>query len=149
MPTVTSHGIRVAFTLAILTRVADPMTDDAPNRALSATIRKVSDRFTALSPEIRGCAIIGPGGLTRGSGDEADWIEAAALLKAADTAAGAPATHTHVATEEGEVYAIRQGDLAMVAVTDRFTLASLVLADMRAALREAARAAQPTSAQVA
>ena len=151
MPTVTSHGILVAFTLAILTRVADPMTDDAPNRALSATIRKVSDRFTALSPEIRGCAIIGPGGLTRGSpGDEADWIEAAAaLLKAADTAAGAPATHTHVATEEGEVYAIRRGDLAMVAVTDRFTLASLVLADMRAALREAARAAQPTSAQVA
>jgi len=146
-----SHGILVAFTLAILTRVADPMTDEAPNRALSATIRKVSDRFTALSPEIRGCAIIGPGGFTRDpSGDEADWIEAAAaLLKAADTAAGAPATHAHVATEEGEVYAIRQGDLAMVAVTDRFTLASLVLADMRAALREAARAAQPTSAQVA
>ena len=36
---------------------------------------------------------------------------------------------------------MRVAGLAMVAVTDRFTLASLVLADMRAALREVARAA--------
>ena len=39
--------------------------------------------------------------------------------------------------------------LAMVAVTDRFTLASLVLADMRATLRELARQADESIAEAA
>ena len=52
------------------------------------------------------------------------------------------ATHAHVATEEGEAFAVRSGDLAMVAVTERFALASLVFADMRAAL-ERPRASAP------
>ncbi|MDQ3728003.1 MAG: hypothetical protein M3355_00280 [Actinomycetota bacterium] len=131
--------------------MADQMTDDSFERALSATAREAAGHFTALSPEIRGCAIIGPRGLAgSSSGDEAGWIEAArALLEAADRAAGTAASHAHVATEEGEAYAIRQGDFAMVAVTDRFTLASLVFADMRAALREAARAIAPATAQAA
>ena len=59
-----------------------------------------------------------------------------ALLAAADKAAGGRATHAHVATEEGEVFAVAR------AASDgrrdvRFTLASLVFADMRAALRRA------------
>jgi len=134
---------------AILTRVADPITDDAPKRAISPVVSEAVSRFTTLSPEVRGCAIIGPGALTGSScGEDEGWIEAGrSLLEAADGAAGEPATHAHVATEEGEAYAIRQGDFAMVAVTDRFTLASLVFADMRAALREAARAAEPAAAQ--
>ncbi|MEJ7876339.1 MAG: hypothetical protein WKF62_06735 [Solirubrobacterales bacterium] len=127
------------------------MTDDAQKRAISATHREVADRFTALSPAIRGCAIIAPGEPAgTSSSDDKGWIEAGrALLGAADSAAGETATHAHVATEEGEAYAIRQGDLAMVAVTDRFTLASLVLADMRAALRVAARADQLATAKAA
>jgi hypothetical protein len=36
------------------------------------------------------------------------------------------------------VFAVRYGELAMVAVSDRFALASLMLFDMRNALRELA-----------
>jgi hypothetical protein len=54
-----------------------------------------------------------------------------------------------VATEDGEAYAVRLAGLAMVAVTDRFALASLVLADMRATLRDLARAANATIAEAA
>ena len=93
-------------------------------------------RFRRLSAEIRGCAILGPSGLLAATGDPDEWLSAAQeLLAAADAAAGAQAAQAHVATEEGEAYAVRLGALAMVAVTERFTLSSLVLADMRAALR--------------
>ena len=71
------------------------------------------------------------------------------LLAAADAAAGGTASHAHVATEDGEAYAVRLAGLAMVAVTDRFTLASLVLADMRAALRELAGAGSADVAEAA
>jgi hypothetical protein len=43
-----------------------------------------------------------------------------------------------VATEAGEAFAVRQSGLAMVAVADRFTLASLMLFDMRTVLRDLA-----------
>ena len=83
----------------------------------------------AATSEMRGCAILGPGGVLASSGDDSLWAEAArALLEAADRAAGNRATHAHVATEEGEAFATRSGDLAMVAVASRFALASLVLA---------------------
>jgi hypothetical protein len=106
-------------------------------------------RFRALSAEIRGCAILGPGGVLAATGSSEDWAGPAdGFLKAADDAAGGAASHAHVATEEGETYAVRLGGLAMVAVTDRFTLASLVLADMRATLRELARQAAEPMAEV-
>jgi hypothetical protein len=44
-----------------------------------------------------------------------------------------------VATEDGEAFAVRLEELAMVAVTERFTLASLVIFDMRAVLRDLVR----------
>jgi hypothetical protein len=98
-------------------------------------------RFRSLSDEIRGCAILGPHGILAATGERDAWAgPAAELLAAADAAAGSGgASQAHVATEEGEAYAVRLAGLAMVAVTDRFTLASLVLADMRATLRDLAR----------
>ena len=70
------------------------------------------------------------------SGDLAAWGGAAGeLLAAADAAAERAASHAHIATEEGEVYAVRWGGIAMVAVSERFALASLMLNDMRATLR--------------
>ena len=54
----------------------------------------------------------------------------------------------HVATEDGEAFAVRQGDLAMVAVTERFVLASLMLFDMRSVLRDlTSGTASPTAAR--
>lgn len=94
-----------------------------------------------MSADLRGCALIGPGGQVLAATGEADrWGTAAAeLLAAADAAGEEPASHVHVATEDGEAFAVRQGELAMVAVTERFTLASLMIFDMRAVLRDLLR----------
>jgi hypothetical protein len=104
-----------------------------------------AERGVALMEEIsvglRGCAILGPAREPLASSGEAGvWGEAAAgLLDAADAARpGSHAEQVHVGTEDGEVFAVRLGEVAMVAVTDRFTLASLVVSDMRAILRDLA-----------
>ena len=97
-------------------------------------------RLTEMSPDLRGCAVLDPEGRAlAASGDPGDWSSAgAALLSAADAAADEPADHVHVATEDGEAFAVRHEGLAMVAVAERFTLASLMIFDMRAVLRDLA-----------
>jgi hypothetical protein len=98
-------------------------------------------RLTEMSPDLRGCAVLdGEGRALAASGDPQDWATAgAALMAAADGAADMPATHAHVATEDGEAFAVRHEGLAMVAVAERFTLASLMIFDMRAVLRDLAK----------
>jgi len=97
-------------------------------------------RMLEMSADARGCAVLGPGGdVLAASGDVDRWGEAAAaFLEAADAAGERPAGHVHVATEDGEVFAVRHRGVAMVAVSERFTLASLMLFDMRTVLRELA-----------
>ena len=94
-----------------------------------------------MSADLRGCALLDPdGGALAATGDRDRWAAAAAdLLTAADEAGGEPATHIHVATEDGEAFAVREEGLALIAVTERFTLASLMVFDMRAVLRDLAR----------
>jgi hypothetical protein len=97
-----------------------------------------------MSPDLRGAAILGPGGeVLAATGEERErWGEdAEALFAAADAAEGAPVEQVHIATEQGEVFAIRNAGLAAVSVTDRFALASLMLFDLRSALRQLAREA--------
>jgi predicted regulator of Ras-like GTPase activity (Roadblock/LC7/MglB family) len=130
--------------------MADPSVAKRSREASPEASAQALARFTGTSAEVRGCAILGPDGVMAASGSEARWADAArALLDAADAAAGGSATHAHVATEEGEVYAVRSGELAIVAVTSRYTLASLVFADMRAALRGAREAAPAVTAEAA
>jgi hypothetical protein len=96
-------------------------------------------RMGEMSPDLRGCAVLDAAGeaLAASAGD--GWAEAGAeLLAAADAAGGEPAAQVHVATEDGEAFAVREGGLAMVAVAERFTLASLMLFDMRTVLRDLA-----------
>lgn len=97
-------------------------------------------RMREMSADLRGCAVLGSRGEALAtSGDRERWEEACrALLEAADAAGGEQASQLHVATEEGEVFAVRHRGLAMVAVGDRFALASLMLSDMRMVLRELA-----------
>ena len=121
--------------------MADPSVAERTGASPEASADAIA-RFCGASREVRGCALIGAGGVLAASGPEQSWGDAGrALLAAADQAAGSRATHAHVATEEGEAFAVRAGELAMVAVTSRYTLASLVFADMRAALRHAHSAA--------
>jgi hypothetical protein len=99
-------------------------------------------RLREMSADLRGCALIGPGGevLAATSKPERWGGPAAELLSAADAAGGEPASHVHVATEDGEAFAVREDGLAMVAAADRFTLASLMIFDMRNVLRDLVRA---------
>ena len=94
-----------------------------------------------MAVDLRGCAILAADGSTlAASGDPEAWGEAArGLLAAADRAAGEAATQAHVGTEDGEAFAIRQDGYALIAAADRFTLASLMLFDMRAVLRDLLR----------
>jgi predicted regulator of Ras-like GTPase activity (Roadblock/LC7/MglB family) len=97
--------------------------------------------LTEMSPDLRGAAILGPGGgvlAATGEGPERWGEDAAALFAAADAAEEAPVEQVHIATEQGEVFAIRNAGLAAVTVTDRFALASLMLFDMRSTLRRLA-----------
>jgi predicted regulator of Ras-like GTPase activity (Roadblock/LC7/MglB family) len=98
-----------------------------------------------MSPDLRGAAILGPEGevLAASGGEPGRWREdAAALFTAADGAEDTPVEQVHIATEQGEVFAIRNAGLAAVAITDRFALASLLLFDMRSMLRELAGSAR-------
>ena len=88
---------------------------------------------------MRGCAILDGRGevLAASGGDRTAWGRPAReLLAAADSATGEAAAQVHVASGDGEVFCIRHAGLAAVAVAERFTLSSLVFADLRAALRE-------------
>lgn len=100
------------------------------------------------SPDIRGGTILSADGtVLAASGDAAGWGAAAErLLDAADLAGTEPAQQVHVATEDGEVFAVRANGLTAVAVTERFALASLMTFDMRAALRDLSGASEKAGA---
>lgn len=122
------------------------MADAAATAAPSEEAAAAALAFLAeMSPDLRGAAVLGPEGevlAASGEGEKGRWGEdAAALFAVADAAEGVPVEQVHVATEQGEVFAIRNEGLAAVAVTERFALASLTLFDLRSMLRELAGAA--------
>ena len=94
--------------------------------------------LTEMSPDLRGGAILESGGaVLAASGRPERWREdVATLLEVADGAGGEPVDQAHIATEQGEVFAVRHAGLIAIAVTDRFALASLLFFDMRAVLRD-------------
>jgi predicted regulator of Ras-like GTPase activity (Roadblock/LC7/MglB family) len=117
------------------------MPDGEPSETISAEAAAAALAYlTEMSPDLRGAAIVGPGGAVLAASDEPDrWSEdAAALFEAADRAGGEPVEQVHIGTEQGEVFALRHAGLAAVAVTERFALASLTFFDMRSLLRDLA-----------
>jgi hypothetical protein len=94
--------------------------------------------LTEMSIDLRGAAILDGGGkVLAASGNLESWGKGATrLLEIADSCEGAPVSQVHVATEQGEVFAVRGEGLLAVAVTERFTLASLMAYDMRSVLRD-------------
>ena len=131
---------RARVTVGIFTHMADASATAAPSEGSAEAALAF---LTEMSPDLRGAALLGPGGTPlAATGDEPErWAEdAAALFAAADAAEGVTVEQVHIATEQGEVFAIRNQGLAAVAVTERFALASLMLFDMRSMLRELASA---------
>jgi predicted regulator of Ras-like GTPase activity (Roadblock/LC7/MglB family) len=139
MTTTVIQEARARLTVGIFTQVMDASAAAAPSgESAEAALAFIAE----MSPDLRGAAILGPEGqVLAASGEEPErWREdAAALFAVADAAEGESVQQIHVATEQGEVFAIRNAGLAAVAVTDRFALASLMLFDLRSALRELTR----------
>lgn len=117
------------------------MADAETSGAVSGDAAATALAYLAeMSPDLRGAAILDSGGAVLAAGGRPErWREdAAALLAVADRAGEEPVERLHVATEQGEVFALRHAGLAALAVTDRFALASLLFFDMRAVLRDLA-----------
>jgi hypothetical protein len=96
--------------------------------------------LSEMSPDLRGGAILaGDGRVLAASDQPSRWRDdAASLFEVADGAGEEPVEQVHIATEQGEVFALRHAGLAAVAVTERFALASLLFFDMRSILRDLA-----------
>jgi predicted regulator of Ras-like GTPase activity (Roadblock/LC7/MglB family) len=119
------------------------MPDDAATEAVSGEAAEGALAYLSeMSPDLRGAAILGPGGEVLAASDQPDrWREdAATLFEVADRAGGEPVEQIHIGTEQGEVFALRHAGLTAVAVTERFALASLTFFDMRSLLRDLAAA---------
>ncbi len=132
---------RARDTVAIFTYMADAAaTEVAPGDAAEAALAFLAE----MSPDLRGAAILDSDGAVLAANGERDrWREdVAELLAVADRAGAEPAEQIHVATEQGEVFALRHAGLVAVAVTDRLALASLLFFDLRSTLRDLARGAR-------
>lgn len=138
MTTVVIQEARARDTVGSFSQMPDAAATTAPS---SDAAEAALAFLTEMSPDLRGAAILGPEGevLAATGGESERWAEdAATLFAAADAAEEAPVEQVHIATEQGEVFAIRNEGLAAVAVTERFALASLLLFDMRSMLRRLA-----------
>jgi len=117
------------------------VTDVETSGAVSGAAAEAALAYlTEMSPDLRGAAILaGDGSVLAAAGHPDRWREdAAELLAVADRAGDEPVERLHIATEQGEVFAVRHAGLAAVAVTERFALASLLHFDMRSVLRDLA-----------
>ena len=135
MTTVVIQEARARDTVGSFSQMPDAPATAAPSEQSAEAALAF---LTEMSPDLRGAAILGSKGeVLAASGEEPErWAEdAATLFAAADAAEEAAVEQVHIATEQGEVFAIRNDGLAAVAVTDRFALASLMLFDMRSMLR--------------
>jgi predicted regulator of Ras-like GTPase activity (Roadblock/LC7/MglB family) len=128
---------RARGTVGIFTQMPDA-TELVPDDAAGAALAFLSE----MSPDLRGAAILdSSGAVLAATGDREGWREdAATLFEVADRAGEEPVDQIHIATEQGEVFALRHEGFAALAVTERFALASLMLFDMRSVLRDLARA---------
>jgi predicted regulator of Ras-like GTPase activity (Roadblock/LC7/MglB family) len=117
---------------------------DAATEAVSGDPAEQALAYLAeMSPDLRGAAVLdAKGAVLAATGDSSRWREdGAVLLEVADRAGGESVEQVHIATEQGEVFAVRNAGLVALAVTERFALASLMLFDMRSILRDLAAGA--------
>jgi hypothetical protein len=98
---------------------------------------RILESFAEMAPELRRAAILDEGGeLLAASSEDSSWaVRAKAVIEALDQVETAPFDSGHIATEEGEVFVVRENGALMVAVTERLVLASLTIFDMRMSLR--------------
>lgn len=92
-----------------------------------------------LEPDIRAAAVVDGDGVViecTDPGPSVFGVAAAGLVEVVDGSGGKPFDSCHIASAEAEVFMVREGDLSLIAVTERFVLASLMAFDMRMTLRD-------------
>lgn len=108
-------------------------------RVVTAVADRAGDVVAELIEEsagLRSCAVIDESGEVLAATDDRDWApQAERLWKAAADPAGSDPAYVHVAIDAGELFAVRDERFTVIGIADRFSLASLILCDLRAALR--------------
>lgn len=97
-----------------------------------------------LEPELRGAVIFDPDGTSIECSVPAasGFVESAAtLLGELDDFGDEPLDSCHIASDDAEVFVVREAGFTLVAVAARFVLASLMTYDIRMTLRDLAREA--------
>ncbi len=113
---------------------ASPPVTDASDR--SAVAADVVAELLEEAAGLRACAVIGADGEVAAATSANDWAGRSKRLwdAAADPSRPDPA-YVHVAIDGGEVFAVRSDRFSVIGIADRFSLSSLLLCDLRAALR--------------
>lgn len=95
-----------------------------------------------LEPELRGAVIFDPDGASIECSVPvaSGFVEAAAtLLEELDEFSDEPLDSCHIASDDAEIFVVREAGFALVAVAARSVLASLMSYDIRMTLRDLAR----------
>lgn len=95
--------------------------------------------LSELEPELRGAVILGPAGeVIESSVPSASGFAEAAGSLVDDLVAhrDEPLDSAHIASDDAEVFVVREAGLTLVAVAARFVLASLMTYDIRMTLRD-------------
>lgn len=119
----------------MLQQVNDGGTATADRRTVAA--QRLVRELGEISADLRECALLAPDGSLLAGSAGAEWeARAAEMFEAASAGGREPPSAIHVAVGEGEVFAVRSasGHVA-IAVAARYALESLMLCDLRAALR--------------
>jgi len=109
---------------------------DGPVTSAAVGAERAVQRLLDTSMDLRSVALLGPGGEVLAASSGKGWSERARELWDAAGETGDEPVQVHVATDGGEVFALRSvAGSSAIAVTHRFALASLMFCDLRAALR--------------
>src|SRR3954453_18082289 len=103
------------------------MADGETSEAVSADAAASALAYlTEMSPDLRGGAILESSGSVLAASDRPErWREdVATLLGVADGAGGERVEQAHIATEQGEVFAVSHAGLIAIAESARFAIAS-------------------------
>ncbi len=96
------------------------------------------DTLAGLEPELRAAAVLSESGeILASTVEDESWKRSAVGFADALAAVGTgELDSSHVATEQAEVFLVREAGFSLVAVTARFVLASLTSFDIRMSLRD-------------
>lgn len=130
-PTTAIQDARARFMTTMFQQMADGHVASA-----DLTPEGAVEHLVESSPDLRAAAILDSSGELVAATGPNDWSERGREIWDAAGWRGDDPAQIHIATEAGEVFALRAADgTSVIALANRFALASLMFCDLRAALR--------------